>query len=92
MSGESHTTTDHATIRDWAEARDGWPAHVKDTEAGPDDAGILRIAFDPDEQSLERLSWDDFFEKFEESQLAFLYQEETSEGETSRFFKLISRD
>ena len=92
MSAESRTTIDHSTIRAWAEARDGWPAHVKDTEAGPDDAGILRIGFDPSEESLERIDWDDFFEKFEHEQLAFLYQEETRDGGTSRFFKLIARE
>ena len=34
----------------------------------------------------------EFFEKFEESRLAFLYQEKTDSGETSRFFKLVDRD
>jgi hypothetical protein len=30
--------------------------------------------------------------KFEEKKLAFLYQEETSSGEVSRFSKFVSRD
>lgn len=93
MSSESHTTTDHNTIRQWAQARDGKPATVKRT-ASKDDVGILRIDFPgySGGDSLEEISWDEFFEKFDEKKLAFLYQEKTSSGEESRFFKLISRD
>ena len=92
MSAESHTTTDHDTIRAWAEARDGQPARVKDTVRGAGDAGVLRIAFDPDQESLELISWEEFFEKFDQEELAFLYQERTSEGQPSRFFRLVARE
>lgn len=91
---ESKVTTDHEEIRRWVEARGGHPASVKGTEQGKESAGLLRIDFPgySGEQSLEEISWDDFFEKFEESKLAFLYQEETKSGGESRFFKLVSRD
>ena len=92
MTGESHTTIDHDTIRAWADRRDGQPARVKDTERGGDDAGILRIAFDIDQESLEPISWEEFFDKFEKEELAFLYQEQTSDGALSRFFKLVERE
>jgi len=42
--------------------------------------------------SLEAISWDEFFEGFDDNKLAFLYQEETKEGKQSRFSKLIERD
>jgi len=35
---------------------------------------------------------DEWFQAFEENKLAFLYQEETKDGEESRFSKLVSRD
>ncbi len=89
MAGESNTTTDHDQIRRWAEARDGEPATVGGTQQGGDDAGILRIAFTDDD--LERISWEEFFEKFDEENLAFVYQEETADGQESRFFKFVSR-
>jgi hypothetical protein len=94
MRGHSQTT-ETAVIRRWAEDRGGWPASVQGTEDG-DEAGVLRIAFDnpPADDSherLEKISWDDFFQKFEEKKLAFLYQEETEGGDQSRFFKLVSR-
>ncbi|SDF72048.1 hypothetical protein [Chitinophaga filiformis] len=40
---------------------------------------------------LEEISWDEFFAKFEESELAFLYQDKKTDGETSYFNKLVSR-
>jgi hypothetical protein len=57
---------------------------------GEDDAGIIRIDFPggSGEQSLEAITWEDFFEKFEQAKLAFLYQE----GPDTRFNKLVSRD
>ncbi len=87
----AHTTTDHDTIRKWVEQRDGRPAMVRDTEGRGPRQGMLRILF-RDEEDLEEVSWDDFFETFEEANLAFLYQERTAEGEESRFFKFIERD
>jgi hypothetical protein len=88
-AGDSKVTTDHETIRHWVEERDGKPARVKGTGGG-DDAGLLRIKFSDDED-LEEIPWDEFFEEFEKSNLAFLYQDVTAEGGTSRFFKFIDR-
>jgi len=52
---------------------------------------MLRIDFPGyAEESLEEISWDDWFRKFEEKNLAFLYQE-TIDGQPSRFFKLVDR-
>jgi hypothetical protein len=55
---------------------------------GKDDPGVLRIDFPgySGQQSLEQISWDTFFEYFDENELAFLYQDE------NRFNKLVSRD
>jgi len=92
MASESKTTTDHKTIQKWAEARGGKPATVKSTEKNGE-AGVLRIDFPgySGAGSLEEISWDEFFKKFDEKKLAFLYQEHTANGEESRFFKLVSR-
>jgi hypothetical protein len=92
MAGESKTTTDHEEIRRWAEQRGGKPAAVKDTGSG-NDPGILRIDYPGrgDDDSLEEISWERFFEYFEKNKLAFVYQEETKEGSESRFSKFVSR-
>ena len=90
---DSKTTTDHDTIRQWVEQRGGSPARVKGTGA-EGDPELLRIDFPgySGEESLEEISWDEFFRAFEDNELAFLYQEETSGGKESRFNKLVSRD
>jgi hypothetical protein len=87
----THMTTDHDTIRKWVEERGGKPATVR---TSGDEVGILRIDFPgySGSDSLEEISWDEFFEKFEDSGLAFLYQEQTSGGEQSRFNKLVSAE
>jgi hypothetical protein len=82
----SETTTDHDVIRKWAEARGGKPARVKGT-GGSDDAGLLRIDFGPPEDNLEEIDWDDFFDTFEDSELALVYDDDPQ----SRFGKLVSR-
>jgi hypothetical protein len=92
---DAQATTDHKTIRKWAEARGGKPAAVKATHR-KDDAGILRIIFPDsryaDDENLEEITWDEFFEKFDEAGLALLYQEKTKDGEVSAFNKLVSRE
>lgn len=88
---EAKQTTDHHEIKRWAEAREGTPATVKDTDEDGEEVGILRISF-RDDPALTRISWDEFFEKFEDEDLAFLYQEETADGKRSRFFKLVERE
>jgi hypothetical protein len=93
MASQTNTTTDHDEIRRWVEEHDGSPATVRGTEDG-DEAGVLRIDFPggAGADSLEPISWDEWFEKFDENDLAFLYQEEKASGEDSTFFKLVSRD
>lgn len=86
----SETTTDHDTIREWIEARDGTPTIVGDT-ADDEGEGILRVDFQERDEALEEVSWDKFFEIFEDRKLAFLYQDETADGEESRFCKFVNR-
>jgi hypothetical protein len=89
----SQTTIDHEVIRHWAEARGGKPATVASTASG-DEPGILRIDFPgySGEGTLEEIDWESFFDKFDQSDLAFLYQDETENGGQSRFFKFIRRN
>jgi hypothetical protein len=94
-TAEAQVTTDHGEIRKWAEARGGKPAAVKATHRG-NDPGIIRLIFpgapNADDESLEEISWDEFFGKFDEAGLALLYQDRTASGATSLFNKLIGRE
>jgi hypothetical protein len=93
MASLTHTTTDHDEIRRWVEEHDGRPATVRGSESG-EEAGILRIDFagGAGDDRLETIDWDSWFEKFDHSDLAFLYQEHKASGEDSTFFKLVRRD
>ncbi|MCL3883730.1 hypothetical protein [Marivita sp. GX14005] len=85
---EATTTTDHEVIRNWIEARGGRPSRVRGTE----DGGLLRIDFAPQDDDLEAIDWDTFFETFEDRKLAFLHQDLTEDGRTSRFNKFVDRE
>ncbi|WP_216824140.1 hypothetical protein [Dietzia sp. WMMA184] len=58
-----------------------------------DDPGVLRFDFPggAGDESLEQISWDEWFEKFDSQGLALLYQEKKASGEGSTFFKLVNR-
>lgn len=79
------TTRDHDRIRRWTEERGGIPAVVKGT------GGLLRIDFVEGtgsggrEDSLEEVSWDRWFELFDDNELSFLCSPEPD----NRFFKLV---
>jgi hypothetical protein len=88
----SKTTQDHDEIRRWAEARGAVPAEVASTHK-KDEPGILRFEFpnapNRNDSKLSEISWDEFFEKFDESNLELVYQEKTADGEVSNFNKLV---
>lgn len=63
--------------------RSGEPAHVEAT--AEDSVGLLRLQFPDtkrDHDELEPISWDAFFEKFEE----------TEGDRMSRFYKFVDRE
>jgi hypothetical protein len=90
---QAKTSTDHDEIRKWAEAREGIPSCVKGTGGG-EDIGMIRIDFPgySGEDSLQHISWDEWFDKFDERNLALLFQETTAGGAQSNFNKLVSRE
>ena len=91
-TGSAQITTDHQIIRKWTEERGGIPVTVTSTKT-KGEVGLLRIKFpevSKDTKKLEEISWEEFFKKFDENKLQFLYQEKTKDGEISRFFKFVS--
>jgi hypothetical protein len=89
----AHYLTDHDEIRRWAEDRNAAPACVRRT-GGYGDIGMIRLDFPgyTGETSLEHIDWDEWFGKFDENNLALLVQEETAEGQTSNFNKIVGRE
>ncbi|SFB19771.1 hypothetical protein SAMN05216266_10659 [Amycolatopsis marina] len=91
-AGRSLATTNHDVIKQWAEARDAKPATVPGTEHG-DHLGVLRFDFPGyGGDDLKEVSWDEWFETFDQRKLNFLYQEERKDGERSNFFRLENPD
>jgi hypothetical protein len=87
-------TTDHEFIKRWVEERKGTPACVRGT-GGKNDVGMIRIDFPgfSGGDSLEKISWDEWFKQFDDNDLAFLYRDmRHSDGDLDRFNKLVRRD
>jgi hypothetical protein len=68
---------------------------------GPQDAWQGRSRYYPHrvpdaptakDAALEEITWEEFFEKFDDADLALVYQEETASGQKSNFNKLIGRE
>jgi len=81
MAGNVKCTLDHSVIRRWAEERKGKPCrflHIYFPGYG------ARGAF-------ARVSWDSFFAEFEDRKLAFMYQELSTSGKPSAFYRLVRR-
>ena len=93
VDSESKVTTDHDEIKAWVEERGGKPARVKGTD-DKSGGGLLRIDYPgfSGEDTLETITWEEFFTAFDDNKLAFLYQDKTKDGKESRFSKLIDRD
>jgi ferritin-like metal-binding protein YciE len=89
-SGSARSTQDLDEIRKWVEARGGKPAKVCGT-GNDKDPGLLRIDFPGyrGEDTLQEIPWDEWYRKFQENNLTFLYQEKAKGGRESRFFKLV---
>lgn len=83
------STTDHDEIQRWAKKHHGKPAAVKRTHSD-DSVGIIRLMFPDAPQSkheeLQEISWDEFFEQFDDRNLVLLYEED------SNFNKLVSQE
>ena len=83
----NRTTTDHERIRQRAAKRGARPVRVKGTS-------IIRLDIPgyTGEETLEQISWDEWFRIFEENHLAVLFQERTADGPSRNFNKLVDRN
>ncbi len=92
VSRSAKATVDHEEIQRWAEARGAVPACVRGT-GRKGDTGMVRLDFPTGpERSLQKIGWDEWFQKFEDKELAMIYQDRTATGRRSRFNKIVSRD
>ncbi|MDG5815366.1 hypothetical protein QA601_09765 [Chitinispirillales bacterium ANBcel5] len=90
FNDNSKITSNHRFIKKWVEERGGFPVLVPDELIAKEESGVIRILFpeDSDKEKYEPISWDKFFEKFDQAHLAFLC-EKNSDGH-DHYYKLIS--
>ena len=82
-------TTSHDVIKNWTEERGGKPAIDKEMSK---EETVLAIDFDKKgNRSFKHVSWSEFFKDFDEENMAFLYQDKTFDGDTSKYYRLIFR-
>ena len=91
-SAAARPLTDHDEIRRWAEERSARPSRVRGTGVA-EDVGMIRLDFPGYRggEALEEISWDEWFDNFDDRNLALMVQDETARGEISNFNKLVSR-
>lgn len=68
---------------------------MQGTGRAKNDVGVIRLEFGgrfSNDDKLEEVSWEDWFEEFEKRKLALVVQDETAEGQKSNFNKLVSRE
>jgi hypothetical protein len=90
LAGKGIPLTDPEPGVTWPRARQQQlitPRRERATAAGPSSAFDYRVA--GADESLEEISWDEFFRKFESEILGLVYQEQTASGEEVRFLKLV---
>ncbi len=85
---KNRMTIDHELVRAWAENREGYPGRAK----GVGEEGTLKIGFKEKESGLEKVTWEEFFEIFDENDLAFVYESGANDDKSNRFFKFVRRE
>lgn len=83
----SKITTDHEAIRRWAEERGAKPVLAAKGD-GKRASVALEFPGSRDESSRE-IGWDEWFQRFDKSKLALLYQQQTADGDCSKFCEIV---
>ncbi len=90
MLAQGKLTTDRNFIIDWVRSRHGLPARIsKITNAGIEK--ILSIHFPDCQEDVEAdpISWEEFFDNFDQNHYVFIYQDKDRSGKPSRDFALM---
>ena len=90
--GQSLVTRNHEVIRRWAGERGASPATIPGAHQ-ENRRRVLRFDFPGyGGAGLQKIAWEEWFEPFDERNLAFHFQEHKADGSLSNFFRLDSPD
>src|SRR5436305_357305 len=97
MSNGQHVTIDHEKIKEWAKKYRGTPQIIgRETEGNVgvriDFPGKQDDLFLGESEKIKKATWEEFFEKFEEQNLAFLYSDSADPKDPSWSYRFIPRD
>ena len=90
-------TRDHELVRRWAERRQAEPATGEETESGPstvkvnDHGAGVRFNF-PAVGRFRPISWDEWFQNFDEHSLVFIYERDVESKSPSHRYRLVKLD
>jgi hypothetical protein len=88
------STRDHDVIRQWAEKRQAHPATGEATRSGPatvkvaDGGAGVRFNF-PGQGLFRPISWDEWFENFDQHGCAFVYDNELAGASPSTRYRIV---
>jgi hypothetical protein len=94
---EHKVTTKHEEIKSWAEKHKAVPELIDDIDSTGDIIGIRlefpghKDDFIMDETKHRKVTWEDWFERFEEMKLAFVY-EENKKDNPGMAYRFIPRE
>lgn len=91
MFTQGYVTIDHQQIKQWVHERRGWPAIKVNNSNGKVSDGVLSIGFNGCEnvELLTPITWEEFFKKFDEQNLAFIYQDQDASGYLSLQYQFM---
>lgn len=79
-SDESRLTTDRETIRRWAEQHDVVPVRTSERETTVEDETPYWLRTETEHtETMETISWDEFFDKVDENELVILFHGENAD-------------
>lgn len=93
MEYTPRVTTNHSTIKQWAENRGGIPVRIRQDGSTPG-LGDIKIYFPDTEEkgeNWEELPWNEFLEQFENQKLAMEYKENDANGDVSLYYQMLDR-
>jgi len=86
-------TTDNDEIRTWIEDHGGVPVFRKGViENGEESPEMLHVCFGQVSPDMEEMDWNEFFERFENENLALVYDDTESAVGGTPDFELTDRD
>lgn len=94
MIENARVTRNHNKIRKWVEEHGGIPAYTAEKITPDEQEKVLRIIF-KNEKNSEKIivmNWNDFFTKFDQANLAFLYSDDLENGNKTNYYKFVSLD